>query len=110
MRNLPVAHALVRAASPLMATPVLRPEGVEMSLDTARTSACATLAPRVRHAGYLLASAVLLSAACTSAPPGAVDVTARKVTLPDGVVTMAEVKITPEQQAQGMMYRTELAH
>jgi ATP-dependent exoDNAse (exonuclease V) beta subunit len=39
-----VAHALVRAASTLVSTPVLvsTPPGVETSLDTARTSACAT--------------------------------------------------------------------
>ena len=40
-----VAHALVRAASPLLAMTAeaccTRP-GVEMSLDTARKSACAT--------------------------------------------------------------------
>ena len=59
---------------------------------------------------YLLAGAVLLSSACAGAPAPAVDVTARKVTLPDGTAIMAEVRITPEQQAQGMMYRTELPH
>jgi len=38
-----VAHALVRAASALLPTLVSHAgEGVEMSLDTARTSACAT--------------------------------------------------------------------
>ena len=40
-----VAHALLRAASPLVATPAearCTRRGVEMSLDTARTSACAT--------------------------------------------------------------------
>src|SRR5437870_4488695 len=38
-----VAHALVRAASPLLATPFRARAGVEMSLDTARRSACATM-------------------------------------------------------------------
>ena len=42
-----VAHALLRAASPLLATlgsDTMSPaeDGVEMSLDTARRSACAT--------------------------------------------------------------------
>ena len=41
-----VAHALVRAASALVPTPALSLsaclQGVETSLDTARTSACAT--------------------------------------------------------------------
>jgi len=51
-----VAHALVRAASPLLATPdtqSTRDHGVEMSLDTARTSACAT--PDCRN-GFILYS------------------------------------------------------
>jgi len=40
-----VAHALVRAVSALVPTPQLaRKHGVETSLDTARTSACATVA------------------------------------------------------------------
>jgi hypothetical protein len=47
-----VAHALVRAASALMPTPgpdtLSAPrQGVETSLDTARTSACATSLGRV---------------------------------------------------------------
>jgi uncharacterized membrane protein (UPF0127 family) len=59
---------------------------------------------------YLIAG-VLLFTACASTPPRAdVDITARKVTLPDGVVIAAEVKITPQQQAYGMMFRTELPH
>ena len=52
-----VAYALVRAASPLMATPGVYTvseigAGVEMSLDTARTSAYATTGRiPVRNAG-----------------------------------------------------------
>ena len=43
-----VAHALLRAASALLPTPgldamLLAGDGVEISLDTARRSACATL-------------------------------------------------------------------
>ena len=60
---------------------------------------------------YLSAGALLLFTACANTPPAAdVDITARKVTLPDGAVVTAEVRITPRQQAYGMMFRTELAH
>ena len=38
------------------------------------------------------------------------DVAVRNVTLPDGVVIAAELKITPAEQQVGMMFRTELAH
>ena len=58
---------------------------------------------------YLTAGVLLLLAACgTSPPPGEIDITSRKVTLPDGAAIIAEVKITPQQQAYGMMFRTEL--
>jgi hypothetical protein len=44
-----VAHALVRAASALLPTPVIARRGcVEKSLDTARTTACATAASVTR--------------------------------------------------------------
>src|ERR1035438_6379374 len=53
-----VAHALVRSASALMPTlGASGGRGVEKSLDTARTSACATLLPLsdipVRHLGVV---------------------------------------------------------
>src|SRR5436305_8699537 len=60
---------------------------------------------------YLFAGALLLFTACASAPPQSdVDLNASKVTLPDGFVINAELKITPRQQAYGMMFLTELPH
>jgi uncharacterized membrane protein (UPF0127 family) len=59
---------------------------------------------------YLPLIVVLFTAACGGTPQAYVDVTAKKVSLPDGFLVTAEVKLTPEQQAQGMMYRTELPH
>lgn len=62
-------------------------------------------------AQYFTAGALLLFTACASAPPSAeIDITAKKVKLPDGTVITAEVKITPEQQAYGMMFRPDLPH
>ena len=37
-----VAHALVRAASRLVSTPVCSSTGIDMSVDAARVGACAT--------------------------------------------------------------------
>ena len=52
----------------------------------------------------------LLLAGCASKPEPSSDIASRNVTLPDGAVIAAELKITPRQQEMGMMFRTELAH
>jgi uncharacterized membrane protein (UPF0127 family) len=60
---------------------------------------------------YLTSGALLLLAACARTPPPVdIDITGRKITLPDGAVIAAEVRITPQQQAYGMMFRSELPH
>lgn len=53
---------------------------------------------------------VLVFSGCGSkeVPPG--EIAIRNVTLPDGAAIAAELKITPQQQEVGMMFRTELAH
>ena len=56
----------------------------------------------------LFLAVALGSTSCGAGPEGNVDVTARKVTLPDGTVITAETRLTPQEQAAGLMYRTEL--
>ena len=58
---------------------------------------------------FLLPAVALGWTACGSGPQANVDITARKITLPDGTVIAAETRVTPQEQAQGLMYRTELA-
>jgi uncharacterized membrane protein (UPF0127 family) len=52
---------------------------------------------------------VILSG-CGSKPEPESDIGIRNVTLPDGTAIAAELKVTPQQQEIGMMFRTELAH
>ena len=56
----------------------------------------------------LFLAAALGSTSCGAGPQTNVDITARKVTLPDGTVITAETRLTPSEQAAGLMYRTEL--
>ncbi len=41
-------------------------------------------------------------------PPSAAQLPTTPVTLPDGAVIRAELAVTPEEQARGLMYRSEL--
>ncbi|HEY3835660.1 MAG TPA: DUF192 domain-containing protein [Bryobacteraceae bacterium] len=52
--------------------------------------------------------AFLILMGCHSDESNSTDLSTRTVTLPDGFVVTAEVKIDPEEMARGMMYRTEL--
>lgn len=64
----------------------------------------------MRNAVQLLA--LLLSLVCCAAPPPPVDPVQRLptsiVTLPNGSTVEAELALTPEQQARGLMYREHL--
>lgn len=60
-----------------------------------------------------LALAVALWAGCSApggeAPPqSAARLPATEVILPDGEIILAELAVTPEEQARGLMYRSEL--
>lgn len=57
---------------------------------------------------FLISAVALGCCACGSQTRAIVDITSRKVTLPDGTVITAETRFTPTEQAQGLMYRTEL--
>lgn len=50
------------------------------------------------------------SIACSSGNSGVDDVMTRQVTLPDGFVVRAELKISAADMARGMMYRDSLAN
>lgn len=72
---------------------------------------------RLSPSAWLAAVAALLLAtlaACASAPAppaagGEPQLPTTPVILPNGVAIAAELAVTPQQQAQGLMYRTHLA-
>ncbi len=63
----------------------------------------------MRRSWLAVAAAVLMvAAACQSKTSGWQMLDTRVVTLPDGFQERAEVKITPEDMARGMMYRDSI--
>jgi hypothetical protein len=102
-----VAHALVRAASPLLATLSTHYQGVEMSLGTARKSACATIA----------AVALIALAGCGGSPEerlrkALASTTTGTIRLPAGTVNISsELVLVPgahDLEIAGADYGTEL--
>lgn len=63
----------------------------------------------MRHIVWICLLAAAL-AGCGAKEEAQSDIAIRNVTLPDGTVIKAELKVTPQQQQVGMMFRTELAH
>ena len=73
------------------------------------------LRPGLAFAAWLATLALLQWSACSAPPPpvssgsAPAQLPTTQVTLPNGAVIEAELAITPEEQARGLMFRADLA-